>query len=190
MSRWPISTQGLSADLTRADGSYDSVERGEMGRDELRAFLARVSMVAEPDYDSGEDICPPSVYIGEDGGVAVFLDGGALREMETTAEVTPDEVVALAAGEETVEAIASRKPGRKVGAAPRGAGDLPAAAAKRPTAGRKLLAVLVASVPGCAGLGGTVGLARWDSEYREILIIGVIMVTLSLCRLVYTLVRG
>ncbi len=186
-----VSTQGISSDLTLANGDYDSIERGSMSREQLVAFLQEISKIAEPDYDSGEDICPPTIYIEQGGsGVGLILNEGALCEVETTVEVTPFEAVMLATGEKSIEAIDAQKPHAQTVSNADDNAPVPQVINKGPSFGRKLLAFCVALIPGCVGLSGTVGLSRWDNEYSQILIIGVIFITLSFCRFVYTLVRG
>jgi len=191
MEKLSVSTQGISQDLSLANGDYDSIERGSMSREQLVSFLQEIMKIAEPDYDSGEDLCPPSVYIEQgDRSVGLFLNEGALCEIETTASVTPFEAVMIATGEKSIEAIDAQKPDAQTVSNADVNAKVPQVTYKGPSFGRKLLAFSVALIPGCVGLSGTVGLARWDSEYSQILVIGVILVTLSFCRLIYTLVRG
>lgn len=100
-----VSTQGVSVDLSQANGDFTSIDRGSMDQNQLMELLKEVQSLPDPDYDSGEDLCPPSVYVeGPAGQVDFYLNTGSLYEVETNAEVTPLDAVMMAAGHKTVEA--------------------------------------------------------------------------------------
>lgn len=103
--RVPVATQGVSEDGERATGDYETIERGEMSRDDLRALLARVEHLRTP---PGEDNCPPAVHIAVAGEGVLNLhaeDGKLWCAQSRHGEMSVDEVINVAYGEMTIEAF-------------------------------------------------------------------------------------
>ncbi|MQX35998.1 hypothetical protein [Roseospira navarrensis] len=114
MSQQPVKveTQGISADWTRADGSYDAVHRGLMDHAGLVGLFQRIHALEVPEEDRFNDFCPPHVMAsGPAGSVSFVMDGGAIFCDETECEVTPAEAAALATGRESITDVARRHAG-------------------------------------------------------------------------------
>ena len=125
-----VSTQGLSEDLTEANGQFDEVDRGTMTPEELTNLLTRVLSVQEPDYSSGEDLCGPEVHVESSAGqYGFYLSEGRLHENENQCVVTPFEAVMLAMGQRSASATAGQQgPAAAPGVAPQPAAPSPAPA--------------------------------------------------------------
>jgi len=103
-----VQTQGISADWSRADGSYATLDRGSWDHDGLVALLDRLRFLADPDPDSpdGAD-CPPHVVTeAPPGRFSFVMEAGAIYCHETTCLITVSEAVALAAGQQSVDEVA------------------------------------------------------------------------------------
>ena len=89
-----VATLGLSENYDQATGRHDSIERGEISKEELIKLLENVSKLSAP---PGGDKCPPTVLGKTDGDseyIAIFVDdSGALCCMVPgllSAEITPE----------------------------------------------------------------------------------------------------
>ena len=105
-----VSTQGISQDWSRADGEYGELERGMMEPEEFADLLQKLMLLEEPDYSGDADLCPPGVYAESAASqVSFYFSEGKLYEVESQAELTPQEALALIAGQaESQEEIAAR----------------------------------------------------------------------------------
>ena len=71
-----VSIQAIIQDLSRATGEYESLESGTMSPEQLLQLLIKVKDLTPPDYDSGEDLCPPGVFTNGPAGEFCFIVGG------------------------------------------------------------------------------------------------------------------
>jgi len=200
VDRLKVTTQGVDLDLTEANGDYDSIERGEMSPDALADLIKKVLSLGEPNYSSGEDLCPPNVLVESAAGdVGFHVNDGVLYETNEEAQVTPFEAVMIATGEKSVSQITSGKgapvsapaPQRPVnGPAP----SAPAAPVKRnPFVAftRWIMAFVVALAIFVVGLSGGFGLLKKDGEpIYKLLGVFIIIVTFTIGRGVFKAIRG
>ena len=195
MSQLRVNTQGISMDMLTANGDYDTIDRGVMTPEQLVEMLKKVQSLKEPDYDSGDDLCPPGVYIeGPAGDVGIYLMGGGLFEVETETPVTPFQGAMIAAGEKNIDEISESGPGPQASRQPPPLAQEPSGPAVmvpvRPGFFRRFFAFCAAAIPAFFGIGGMAATAQSDSQYSVILTVGIAIVTFSFVRLVYSWVRG
>lgn len=89
-----VSTQGITDDLSRADGAYDGIERGRMGPMTLYRFLERVRPLKAPEGGEEDDICPAHVLVeGLEGQLSFVMEGGRIEESYSGDEVSLLEAV-------------------------------------------------------------------------------------------------
>lgn len=90
-----IETQGLSKDYRTATGSYESIQRGNVSRDELKNIFSSLSMLSIPAHT--DDDCPPAVLVKltSDEWRTVFTgDAGRIACQDLTeASLSIDEAV-------------------------------------------------------------------------------------------------
>ena len=112
-----VATQGLSENYDQATGSYDSIERGEISRDELLVLFEKISKLSgESDATWSQDYCPPSVLIKidrEHENIGFLGESGVLHcnwaELHS-AEITPEQAVGIVCGELNITDVEGYKP--------------------------------------------------------------------------------
>lgn len=93
-----VSVQGLAADM-KANGSYDELELGEYGSDDLPGIFKIFSEVEEVFPENNEDLCPASLYIAyDDKNYTFYLDNGVIIDADTDAKLSPEDAAKLVAG--------------------------------------------------------------------------------------------
>jgi len=135
-----VYSQGIEKNSFQASGDHDEQEWGCMSPDQLLEFMQKVEKMPEPDYSTGEDICPPVVYVDNPeinlgrSNLSFALNCGKLLYMdidnEHECEVTPFEAVSLSTGQKSgADLVAEKK-----GAAPTPPAAKPQQAIPRPQA--------------------------------------------------------
>jgi len=200
VDRLKVTTQGVNLDLTEANGDYDSIERGEMSPDALADLIKKVLSSGEPDYSSGEDLCPPNVLVESAAGdVGFHVSDGALYETNEEVQVTPFEAVMIATGEKSVSQIASGKPASSAAPTPQSAVSTPASSAPAAPVKRNpfvafirwIVAFVVAATIFVVGLAGGFGLIKKDGEpIYKLLGVFIIIVTFTIGRGIFRAIRG
>ncbi len=114
-----VVTQGINQNPFMANGSYDELHWGNMTPDQLLDFLKQVQSLVPPNYDSGEDLCPPNVMVRNEAlrldfaNLNFALNGPALlfMDVENSYEclVTPFEAVSLATGQKAPGDLVAEK---------------------------------------------------------------------------------
>ncbi len=94
-----VFAQGISPDQTYANGSYDSIKLGDLEPQALCNILTRLKDIPEPDYSSGDDLCPPALHAEGPGGEASFIvGGGTIFNEEVGGDLSPEDAVKLVLG--------------------------------------------------------------------------------------------
>ncbi len=111
-------TQGMTRGLSRANGSYDTVDLGRLTPDRLAEVLAAMTLLSPPEGDG--DLCWPNLLVsGPTGDVAFSLaDENGRLVTEDGADVTDlGEAVASVTGVPFTGVIPAHRAGRPVAAA-------------------------------------------------------------------------
>ncbi len=91
-----IETQGVSENWARADGRFETLMRGDLGKEQVLSAMVHVAMLDTP---AGDDPCPPCVTVRRGGEAFSFYgQGGALFNPELERELSPAEAVDVAFG--------------------------------------------------------------------------------------------
>lgn len=200
--RLKVTTQGVNLDLTNANGDYDSIERGEMSPDGLMDIIKKVLDLGEPDYSSGEDLCPPNILVESTAGdVGFHVSDGKLFETNEEVEVSPFEAVMIATGEKSIGEVAQGKTASSSGtpAAPQAppaqaaAPPPPEPAKRNPLVAflRWVLGFILAAIVFLFGIAGGVGIIKnQDQPIMKMLGVVMILATLSFGRWLFRFVRG
>jgi len=94
-----VSSQGIEKDISGANGSYDTIEIGEMTSDSLYEALSKFKAVKEIVPKGDEDICPPSLYVEHNGkDYSFYLSGGDIVNLNTEVRMSPMEIVNMVSG--------------------------------------------------------------------------------------------
>jgi len=94
-----VSVQGLTADL-KANGSYDELELGEYGTEDMLGIFTLYSAVEEVFPENGEDLCPASLYVESEGINYIFyLDNGVIIDADSEIKYTPEEALKFVSGQ-------------------------------------------------------------------------------------------
>lgn len=102
-----ISAQGIEKDISKANGSYDTIEIGEMTSDSLYEALQKFKALKEIIPQGNDDICPPSLYVEHDGkDYSFYLSEGEIINLNTEAKMSPMEIVNLVSGFTTKKEVA------------------------------------------------------------------------------------
>ena len=105
-----IRLQGISRDLTQANGDFDTIDHGHMSPEELINLFQKAQTLKPPANWAEADLCPPQVIVEGPIGQLIFtLDGGKIYNTESEEEVTPFDAVSLAAGRKDEEKKAQTK---------------------------------------------------------------------------------
>jgi len=200
VDRLKVTTQGVDLDLTEADGDYDSIERGEVSPDALSDLLKKVLSLGEPDYSSGEDLCPPAILVESAAGdVGFHVSDGVLYATSEEAEVTPFEAVMIATGEKSASQVASSKPAAAVTPAPQAPPSRPASSAPAVPVKRNpfvafirwIVAFVVGAVMFVVGLSGGFGLMKnFEEPMYKLLGVVILIATFTIGRGVFRAIRG
>jgi len=97
-----VSLQGFSADMTTANGSYDTIELGSMNGEQIHQLFQRLISLKTPSDESGsEDLCPPVITIlPPDGNVHSFeITGGSLLYANSNTILSAEEAIAVIHGD-------------------------------------------------------------------------------------------
>jgi hypothetical protein len=88
-----VHVQGITSDLTAANGDYDTATYGLRTPQEVVDFFARIQHLQTP---PGDDICPPAVTM-EAGAqhLNFMMEAGHIHCEQTGTHVTPEQVVDL-----------------------------------------------------------------------------------------------
>ncbi len=97
-----IETQGVSQDYKVATGSYDTIDRGDLSKEELAEILKSISKLSAPE---GDNDCPPAILVNtSDGSLSLFGDSGMLNCLDSIQEVmSPSEALKIITGEISIE---------------------------------------------------------------------------------------
>jgi hypothetical protein len=94
-----VSLQGLSADM-KANGSYDELQLGEYGHEDMLGIFILYSSVEEVFPENNEDLCPASLYVESEGkNYSFYLDNGLIADVDSDAKFTPEEALKFVSGE-------------------------------------------------------------------------------------------
>jgi len=114
-----VSAQGIENNISIANGSYDTIEIGDMTSDSLYEALQKFKAIKEIITQGNEDICPPSLYVEHDGkDYSFYLSGGEIVNLNTEVKMSPMEIVNMVSGftskkevaeEALAEAVAEKK---------------------------------------------------------------------------------
>lgn len=198
--RVKVTTQGISGDLSRATGEFEDTARGRMSAEELTQLLKNVQHLSAP--NEGPDECPPHVMAaGPAGDFSFMIDGGTIFCDELGADLSAFEAAMLALGHKSVEELNQKTAGlsgrveriQPVQAVARAQ----TAAAPAPSSSgfvrflRWILALVVAGTAALFGIGGGVALVKnSDDQTYQLAGIFLIIVTLTLTRGIFRLIRG
>jgi hypothetical protein len=88
-----IHVQGITPDLTSANGDYDAATYGLSTPQEVVDFFGRIQHLQTP---PGEDMCPPAVTMETGSQDLNFtMDGGHVYCEQTGTHVTPEQIIDL-----------------------------------------------------------------------------------------------
>lgn len=94
-----VSVQGLTSDL-KANGSYDELELGEYGTDDMLGIFTLYSSVEEVFPENNEDLCPASLYVESEGkNYSFYLDNGLIADVDSDAKLSPEEALNFVSGQ-------------------------------------------------------------------------------------------
>jgi hypothetical protein len=94
-----VSVQGLSSDM-KANGSYDELELGEYGSDDMLGIFILYSSVVEIFPENNEDLCPASLYVACEGkNYSFYLDNGLIADVDSDAKLSPEEALKFVSGQ-------------------------------------------------------------------------------------------
>lgn len=99
-----VTLQGISDDLSTANGSYDPIDLGEINADRLYEVFQNIKHCKMPDRKSeNDDICPPSVnVITKDDVIHAFeMIGGEILYSNTNTVVSEKDAIKAILGERT-----------------------------------------------------------------------------------------
>ncbi|MDY0016606.1 MAG: RDD family protein [Candidatus Delongbacteria bacterium] len=93
-----VSAQGLTKDM-KANGSYDTIEMGEFGTDDLFGIFKLYKEVEQIVPKENEDICPASLYVSAEGkDFSFYLNNGEITDLDTEARLSVLEAVNMVSG--------------------------------------------------------------------------------------------
>jgi len=94
-----VSVQGLTAGMI-ADGSYDEIQLGEYGPEDMLGIFKIYSTVKEIFPENNEDLCPASLYVESEGkNYSFYLDNGLIADVDSDAKLSPEEALNFVSGQ-------------------------------------------------------------------------------------------